>query len=128
LSRYCGSARGPFPRQARLLSSDDFGRVFKRAQRSADQDFTILSRSNDLGWARLGLVVSRKVSPRAVERNRIKRMVRESFRQHQDQLGQLDLVVIGKPAAAARSRTELTRSLERHWSRIAKHRRAPVHD
>jgi ribonuclease P protein component len=102
--------------------------VFKRAQRSADQDFTILSRSNDLGWARLGLAVSRKVSPRAVVRNRIKRMVRESFRQHQDQLGQLDLVVIGKPAAAARSRTELTRSLERHWSRIAKHRRAPVHD
>ncbi len=102
--------------------------MFKRAQRSADKEFTILSRSNQLGWARVGLAVSRKVSPRAVVRNRIKRMVRESFRQHQDQLGGLDLVVIGKPAAAARTRTELTRSLEHHWSRIAKRRRPPGGD
>jgi ribonuclease P protein component len=49
--------------------------------------------ANDLGWARLGLIVGRKVEPRAVRRNYLKRLVREAFRLHQGDIGSQDVVV-----------------------------------
>ena len=60
------------------------GRVFKQALRSRDPLFTVLCRCNNSDLARLGLAISKKHCRRAVGRNRIKRIVRESFRQHQD--------------------------------------------
>jgi len=51
------------------------------------------------GSARLGLAVSRRVG-NAVERNRVKRLVRETFRRRRRTLAGLDLVVTGRPAAA----------------------------
>jgi len=46
-----------------------------------------------LGYPRLALVVPKRLAPRAVTRNRIRRLVREAFRMHQEQLGTLDCVV-----------------------------------
>jgi ribonuclease P protein component len=63
-------------------------------------------------YARLGLAVSRKVSKSAVERNRIKRLVRESFRKHSPRLPALDIVVIARPAAARCDNAELALSIE----------------
>lgn len=51
--------------------------------------------------ARLGLAVSRKVDPRAVGRNRIKRQLRDCFRQHRTLLAPGDYVVVARPGAAA---------------------------
>jgi ribonuclease P protein component len=48
---------------------------------------------NTQGWARLGLVVGRRELPRAVDRNRVKRVLRESFRQTQAGLGEVDVVI-----------------------------------
>ena len=56
---------------------------------------TLLALANDRGNPRLGLVISRKAAGAAVARNRIKRLVRESFRHTQTQLGGFDIVVIG---------------------------------
>jgi ribonuclease P protein component len=55
-----------------------------------------------------------------VGRNRIKRVIRESFRQRQQQLAGLDLVVINQPAAASASNVEINDSLARHWERCAR--------
>lgn len=68
---------------------------------------------------RLGLVVSRRVSTKAVVRNRIKRQVRESFRLHRVALGTFDIVVAAQAAAARASNAELSLSLQRHWKRLA---------
>ena len=104
-----------FSKDNRLQDAAAFGRVFKAASRSRDNCFTVLSRGNDLEIARLGLAVSKKNCKRAVGRNRIKRVVRESFRQHQALLRGLDIVVMNKPAAADVTKPALFRSLERHW-------------
>ena len=48
---------------------------------------------NQHGHARLGIVVGRKALPRAVDRNRFKRLVREQFRKVAAQLQALDIVV-----------------------------------
>lgn len=80
--------------------------------------FTVYSTSNQLPHPRLGITVSRKVSPRAVVRNRIKRQVRESFRQHHGALPGVDVVVIARGHAAGSDNSALRRALDQHWGRI----------
>jgi ribonuclease P protein component len=110
--------RYAFPRHARLTRPAQFQRVFRGAQRFGDRYFTILAKPNNDTGARLGLAVSRKVSPRAVARNRIKRLVRESFRYNLATLEPQDFVVIAKPAAAQASNRQLREALQRQWQRI----------
>lgn len=113
-----------FPRQARLLRRIEFDRVFKNAGRSSDAYFTILHARGDSDRARLGLAIAKKVARRAVDRNRIKRLVRESMRQ-QENLPLVDLVVMTRPAAVQASNTDLFQSLRQHWQHI--HRKQSHH-
>jgi len=107
-----------FPKRARLLTRRDFDRVFAQPSRSADDCFTVLARPNDGDGPRLGLAIARKHARAAVARNRIKRLVRESFRHHRDVLGPLDLVVMGRQGVDRRDNAELRASLDRHWKRL----------
>lgn len=94
--------------------------MFGEATRSRDKIFTVLSRQNNVDHARLGLAVSKKHCRRAVARNRIKRIVRESFRRAQRELAGLDIVVISQPGASAASTPALFDSLEGHWRRCSR--------
>jgi len=110
-----------FSRRVRLLSSNDFQKVFKQTgYRSVDQRLTVLARQNQLGYARLGLAISKRTIKTAVGRNRVKRLVRESFRQHQQSLAGLDIVVLSRNAALHASNSELVLALQTHWQRTAK--------
>lgn len=113
-------ARGPasFPRTARLTRPADFRRVFAGAARTHSRSLTLLAVPNGTGDARLGLAISRKVAPRAVTRNRLKRTIRESFRQHRSELGGWDIVILARPAAAATPNCDLRAELEQHWTRL----------
>ena len=79
-----------------MLDAAAFGRVFKKANRSRDKLFTVLCRDNDAEIARLGLAISKKNCRAATARNRIKRIIRESFREHQAILSGLDVVRMNK--------------------------------
>jgi ribonuclease P protein component len=107
-------------RSNRLLDAGAYDRVFQKATRSRDEWFTVLCRENDTGLARLGLAISKKHCRAATGRNRIKRIVRESFRHNQQSIEGLDIVVINNPAAASASNRDLLASLERHWLRCAR--------
>jgi ribonuclease P protein component len=100
-----------------LLTTAAFGRVFEQATRSRDRYFTVLSRENDGTTARLGLAISKKHGRKSTSRNTLKRIVRESFRQHQGELQGLDIVVINQPAATSATRRQLFDSLAAHWRR-----------
>jgi ribonuclease P protein component len=80
--------------------------------------FQIWSKPNDLARARLGVVVAKKVERRAVGRNRIKRMVRETFRQQAAGIMAVDLIVRAKQpvrrAQLAEARQALVRLLDRY--------------
>jgi len=107
-----------FPKSARLLKKSQYDRVFSRSIKVSDQYFLILmhqrNKTSFSAKPRLGLVISKKVDRRAVGRNRIKRLVRESFRQ-QKHIPACDFVVIGRPAAKAASNTQLLHSLDTLW-------------
>jgi ribonuclease P protein component len=109
---------GRFPPASRLRTAADFKAVFSAGQRSSDPHFTILTRPNGTQRPRLGFAIARSRIPRAVTRNRLKRIVRESFRTAQDGLGGIDLVVMAKPAAGTQERARLRASLNRLWKRI----------
>ena len=79
---------------------------------------TVLAIPNSRHAPRLGLVISRKAAGNAVQRNRIKRLVRESFRQRPTGLGSLDIVFIGRAGIAGQANSELARLLEKIWKRL----------
>ncbi len=108
-----------FPKSHRLLKAAEYEAVFAAARVSSDRCFTILMRANALDHPRLGLAVSKRKVKKATARNRLKRIVRESFRLNQHHLPAADFVVLAKPAAAAAERKELWESLARHWQRLS---------
>ncbi|MGL4858189.1 MAG: ribonuclease P protein component [Enterobacteriaceae bacterium] len=106
-----------FPRESRLLIPADFASVFQQNRRASAPQITILARLNGLGYPRLGLTVAKKQVKRAHERNRIKRLTRESFRLHQHQLPAMDFVVIGKHGASQLENQALSKLLDKLWRR-----------
>lgn len=100
-------ARFRFPREVRLLSAKDFGRVLKSGKQCRRRTLTLSALSNDRGHARLGLVAGRAVG-RAHDRNRLKRVLRETFRLDILPLGEsVDLVVRISPKGGVTSSQEL---------------------
>jgi ribonuclease P protein component len=82
--------------------------------------FAILARESSLPHPRLGLSIAARIIGTAVARNRIKRVVRESFRLHQHELPNVDIVVNARNGAKSASNEELRSSLERHWQSVKK--------
>lgn len=109
-----------FGRQQRLLQADDFARVFDKPVRRSDRFFTILYINSDQPVARLGLAIAKKRARRAIDRNRIKRIVRESFRHSQDTLAGKDIVVLARESTARADNASLYQSLQKHWQGLGK--------
>jgi len=105
-----------FPRTARILTGAGFERVFKAGRRTALPPLALHVLADD-GPARLGLVVSRKVDKRAVQRNRIKRVVRDVFRLTRAQLEPGAYVVLARPPAAHTDNAGLRAALANLFAR-----------
>ena len=116
------SAPFAFCASHRLASKDGFQRVI-RAESVLDQHFKVFFARNSKAHARLGIVASKRVIPGAVQRNRIKRVVRELFRRHVIKASQLDLVVMVRSVHACHGPEQiqsLDMLLNRIYSRCAK--------
>ncbi|WP_373378918.1 ribonuclease P protein component [Cupriavidus nantongensis] len=82
-----------FPKAARLTKTDEFSSVFALRPRRRSTHFVLYVRPNDRPEGRLGVVVGKKFAPRAAERNLVKRMARELFRQRREQLVGRDVLL-----------------------------------
>lgn len=108
-----------FPSSLRLHHSAEFDAVFKQVKlRVSNPAFLALARENPGVERRLGLVVGRKAAARAVDRNRLKRLIRESFRRN-CQLEGLDVVIVARPAARAYSNEQVFEVLSGMWRELA---------
>ena len=115
------SASFRFTKSLRLLCAADFKPVFDDAPfRSSHQYFLILARLNQQTQPRLGLVMAKKHMKLAVERNRMKRLIRESFRLQQQELAGLDIVVLSRKGMDNLSNSEFSQQLNQQWQRIFK--------
>jgi ribonuclease P protein component len=109
-----------FDKSQRLLKPAEFKRVFESRQSAHNAHFGIYAVKNTLGQPRVGLVVSKKVSKKAVDRNRIKRQIRENFRLQKALFGAHDFVIVAKAPRAEIAFDTITPQLQPLWSRAIK--------
>lgn len=112
------AANAHFPKCAKLLKPAEFKHVFNAAKRAGDRHLTIFYTANQLDHPRLGLAISKKVSKLAVDRNRIKRLARETFRLKQPQLQHADFVVLARPSAVKEDNATLIASFNKLWAKL----------
>jgi len=106
-------ARADFPRAARLLRPQEFTAARAERKRLTTQNFVVEYWPTARQTARLGMAVSRRVSHSAVQRNRIRRQIREWFRQSRSELPCLDLLLIARVQAAQHDNVALRVDLEK---------------
>jgi ribonuclease P protein component len=106
------------PAQRRLRRKPDFEAVYARGRRMGNGFFGVTARLNDEGRPRLGLAVASKMAGGSVERNRIRRVVRESFRLHQHELPAVDIVVSARARARGAANRELRTHIEELWRKV----------
>ena len=114
--------RAPFGRDQRLLRQNDFSQIFRHPHpvRVSAPGILLLAIRSAEPHPRLGLVVAKKVLRRAVWRNRVKRIARESFRLKGARLPAMDVVMIAKAPIATLSNQQLREHLDRLWAQASR--------
>jgi ribonuclease P protein component len=108
-----------FTKSLRLLNSSDFQIIFDDAPlRASHQLFLFLGRLNSLNNPRLGLVIAKKHIRHATDRNRVKRLIRETFRVKQQQLSGIDVIVLSRKGMSDVTNTVLIEQLDLQWQRL----------
>ena len=85
-----------FPKELKIRKTSEYEEIFGSSKRLRSKHFDILYVNNGLGYSRAGLVVGKKNVRLAVKRNRIKRVVREVFRNNKSLFDSLDVVILAK--------------------------------
>ncbi|MEL0612332.1 MULTISPECIES: ribonuclease P protein component [Marinomonas] len=115
MTEYC------FPRHVRLLNAGDYQSVFNNTSSKVFAgEFLLLATKRDDDQTRLGLIVAKKTDKRAVGRNRIKRLVRDSFRHHKIPLAGLDIVFLARQGIKELDNPTLHKRLDKAWDQLAK--------
>lgn len=108
-----------YGREKRLSRSGEFRRVYSSGRKLRLGSATLFVSANTAGHPRLGVTVTRKVGG-AVERNRLKRRVREMFRKNFAAIpGHWDIVVNVRPGAGELSHAEMEREIMGALRRLA---------
>lgn len=107
-----------FPRSFSLKTKAEFKRVFDHSKKINQKHLLALFIKNKMVHARLGIIVSKRVSKSAVVRNRIKRIVRESFRLNQNYLTGLDIIVIARQQCDTLDKFNLRQGIDHLWNRL----------
>lgn len=103
----------------RLISAADYRLVFESSNcRSSDEFFFVIARKNGLDQGRLGFAIAKKKIRLAINRNRIKRLIRESFYHHQNTLKGIDVVVMVQKEITLISNKKITQSINIHWDNV----------
>ena len=109
-----------FPRSCRLKTRRQYVAVYEKGRRMASTSLVLFGLPNTQDQCRLGITVTRKVGG-AVQRNRIRRIVREIFRRHRTRLAPpLDLVVNPRRSCLDRTSAEIEEEFLKTFERLVR--------
>lgn len=106
------------PRLRNKLTKAEYKLVFDRPKKINQKHWLLLYRENQKSYARLGTIVAKQVASQAVTRNRIKRVLRESFRHQQHFFTGIDIIVITRRQCSLLPKTELRKRLDELWVKL----------
>ncbi|NMH66795.1 ribonuclease P protein component [Shewanella salipaludis] len=109
-----------FTRELRLLTPAQFKSVFSNPVKASSAEITLLAIPNTENHPRLGLTVAKRYVKRANQRNRIKRVIRDSFRLHQHDIPALDIVVLVRNGVLEMENAELKKLIEKLWRKLSR--------
>ena len=110
--------RQQFPHLYRLKKPAEFRAVFNIPKKITEPPIAVFWQKNLMAHPRLGLAIAKKNIRHAVMRNRIKRVLREYFRQHRLSLGGFDIIIVAYKGAEALNRTELRHIVQKLWKKL----------
>lgn len=114
-----------FPKDSRLLCSADYGRVFDNVEfRVSTKHFLVLAKTNQNLGLRLGIIVAKKHVKLSVQRNRVKRLIRESFRTTNHSIENLDMVVLAKQGTGKKNNPDCLAEINSLWKKLSRKQNA----
>ena len=107
-----------FDKTRRLLKKSEYDHVFAEAKKIVNSEFIILYRNNLVGHPRLGLALSKKMIAKSHDRNRVKRILRETFRTNKC-LPSVDIVMLARPGVAKVPNSIISAKLSNSWNKLS---------
>jgi len=108
------------PKESRLLKASEYQFVYQQGDWVSNRELVANFYQHNTSVSKLGITVSKKVSKLAVDRNRIKRQIREWFRKKDLQKLSIHLIVTAKPNSNSKTNREIQHSLEDLWRKVQK--------
>lgn len=109
-----------FSRELRLLTPAQFKSVFTNPKKASSAEITLLAVPNGLPHPRIGLTVAKRHVKRANQRNRVKRIIRESFRLNQHDLPDIDIVVLVRGGVLELDNAQLRTLVDKLWRKLSR--------
>ena len=106
-----------FPGSRRMRRPAEFKRVYASGRRFGNEFFTANLLANELTCARLGMSIAARNVKRSVDRNRVRRLIRESFRMQQ--LPSVDIIIGARPGVVQADRDVLRAALDKIWRKVS---------
>lgn len=107
-----------FPAKLKIKTSRDFRNILAKGTKTHSENFILYTRPNSLGFPRLGVSVGKKASASSVRRNRMKRVLREVFRQNKASFSSNDIVFVIKNDVSDKKFSELYSEIKKLAGRI----------
>ena len=103
-----------------MLTPAQFKSVFSNPIKASSAEITLLAIPNTEQHPRMGLTVAKRFVKRANQRNRIKRVIRDSFRLNQHDIPHLDIVVLVRNGVMEMENSEINKSIEKLWRKLSR--------
>ncbi len=108
-----------FPKALRLKTKEQLQQAFQNTSKISARNFAIFSKPNKLYYPRLGIIITKRAVRSAVNRNRLKRIIRESFRLQQKNIAGKDIIFLAYKGLDKIAREELKECLTKKWQQLS---------